>query len=108
MDVCLGCKKLVVVLADRDGLPGSEVSFNSRTMRLGAAEVSGVPTNQVRVRGGSINCFDHPHIRKPHLLQVSANIPKAIRPLLQINDKNRDVLGREAGKNVGSIRRPPS
>jgi hypothetical protein len=108
VDVCLGSKKLVVVLADRDGLPGSEVTFNSRKMRLGAAEVSGVPTNQVRVGGRAINCFNHPHIRKPHLLQVSANIPKAIRPLLKIDHKNRDIRWREIGENVGAIRKPSS
>jgi hypothetical protein len=108
VDVCLGSKKLVVVLAYRDGLPGAEVVCHRNTMRVSAAEVGRVSTNQVRVGGGAINCFDHPHIRKPHLLQVSANIPKAIGPLLKIDHKNRDVRRRETRKNVESIRRPPS
>jgi hypothetical protein len=85
VDVCLGSKKLVIVLADGDGLPGSEVTFDSSKMRLGATEVSGVPTNQVRVGGRAINCFHHSHIRKPHPLQVSANSAKAIRSLLEID-----------------------
>jgi hypothetical protein len=108
VDVCLGSKKLVVVLAYRNGLPDAEVVCHRSTMRLSAAEVSRVSTNQVRVGGRAINCFNHPHIRKPHLLQVSANIPKSIGPLLKIDHENRDIRWRERGKNVGAIRKPSS